>query len=84
MCNFVAIVVLANGLALICRSRIHAELAIESYDLVDIISFTTGTDVALFVTVPEVSSMAHGKDSEPLVGITGSVIYASLSLFNLT
>ena len=46
------------------------------------ISFTTGTDVSPLVNMPEASSMAHGIDSKYLVGITGSVICASFSVFS--
>ena len=79
--------VFAYGIALICGSRIHTihtGLTLEGYHLVDIISFTTGTDVSPLVDMQEALSMAHSKNSKPSVGIAGSVICAFLFLFNLT
>ena len=83
MSNFVVIVGFANGLAPIYRSRIRKGLVLESYGWFNMISFTTGTDVSPLVNMPEASSMAHGIDSKDLIGTAGSVICASLSVFNL-
>ena len=57
-------------------------LARESYGLIDMVSFITGTDVSPLVNMEEASSMSHGIDSKYLVGIAGTVICASLSVFN--
>ena len=83
MSNIVVIIMFANDLAAMCRPCSPTRLVLEGYDLVDIISFATGTDESLTVNMQEASSMAHGIDFKPRVGITGSVIYATLSVFNL-
>ena len=83
MSNIVVITMFANDLAPMCRPCIPTRLVLEGYDLVDIISFATGTDDSLTFNMQEASPIAHGIDFKPRVGITGSVIYATFSLFNL-
>ena len=77
--NFVVIIVFVHGLAPIFPSCITMGLTLECYHMTDIISFTTGTEVAAFVNKPGASSMAHGINAKFILGITGSTIYASLS-----
>ena len=83
MSNFVINIALARLGTDICRPHIHKGLIVESSDLINSISFTTGTDVSPLVNTQEASSMAHGINSKPLAEITWSVACAYLPLFNL-
>ena len=83
MSNFVINIAFARPSTDICWTHIHKGLVVESSDLIDVISFTTGTDVSPLVNTQEASSMAHGINSKPPVEITWSVVCAYLPLFNL-